>query len=68
MITDLEEATINGHIVPVDVEHDDVARGDPYDGVPRAAPQRVRAGWTDARPTLHLQPRGRDPIETFHSH
>src|SRR5712675_607198 len=55
VIADFEEATIDRHVVPVHVEHDDVARGDANDGVPRAASQRVRAGGADARPTLHLQ-------------
>src|SRR2546425_5439345 len=38
MIADLEEATIDRHVVPIDVEHDNVARGDANDGVPRATP------------------------------
>src|SRR6185312_14549446 len=57
MVANLEEATIDRHVVPVDVEDDDVARGDPYDGIPRAAAQRVRAGRTDTRPAFHLQAR-----------
>src|SRR5947199_7135178 len=67
MITDLEEATVHGHVVPVDVEDDDVARGDANDGIPCATPQRLRARRTDASPTLHLQPRRRDhSVSTFH--
>ena len=66
MIADLEESTIDRHVVPVDVEDDDVARGNPNHRVPRAAAQGVRPGGPDARPALYLQPRGRDSIETFH--
>src|SRR6266513_737285 len=66
MIADLEEATIDRDVVPVDVEDDDVARGNPNHRIPRAAAQRVRPGGTDARPAFDLQPRGRDSIETFH--
>ena len=67
MIADLEKATIDRHVMPVDVEDDDVARGDANDGIPCATPQRVRAGRADARPTLHLQTRGGDhPVGTFH--
>src|SRR6266480_5637297 len=32
MVANLEEATIDRHVVPIDVENDDVARGDSYDG------------------------------------
>src|SRR5436309_9863895 len=67
MIADLEEATIDRHVVPVDVEDDDVARGAANDGIPCATPQRVRARRTDASPTLHLQPRRRDhSVSAFH--
>lgn len=67
MVANLEEATIDRHIVSVHVEHDDVTGRDPHDGIPRAAAQRMRTRGTDTRPPLHLQPRGRDPIETFHA-
>ena len=68
MIANLEEAPIDGHVVPVHVEHDDVARGDANDGIPGAAPQRVGAGGPDPRPALHLKARGRDhPVGDFHS-
>src|SRR6266404_4484693 len=67
MIANLEESPIDRHVVPIDVEHDDVARGDPNDGIPGAAPQRVRTSGTDARPTLHLKASGRDhPVADFH--
>src|SRR5256885_13074239 len=64
MIANLEEATVDRYVVPVDVEHHDVAGGDANDGIPCATPQRVRAGRADARPTLHLQTRGGDhPVD-----
>src|SRR6266545_1566654 len=67
MIANLEEPTIDRHVVPIDVENDDVARGDANDGIPCTAPQRVRAGGTDARPTLHLKASGSDhPVAAFH--
>ena len=68
MITNLEEATIDRHVVPIDVEDDDVARGDADHGIPGTAPQRMRAGGTDARPTFHLKASGCDhPVGTFHA-
>ena len=54
MIANLEEAAIDRDVVPVHVEYDDVARGDPNDRIPSATPQRVRAGGTDTRPAFHL--------------
>jgi hypothetical protein len=67
MIADLEKATIDRHVVPVDVEDDNVARGNANDGIPSATPQRVRARRTDASPTLHLQPCRRDhSVNAFH--
>src|SRR2546422_2898144 len=67
MIANLEEATVDRYVVPVDVEHHDVAGGDANHGIPCATPQRVRAGRADARPTLHLQTRGGDhPVANFH--
>src|SRR5213594_3511509 len=67
MIANLEEATVDRHVVSVDVEDHDVARGDANDGIPGAAPQRVRTGGTNARPALHLQARGRDhSVAAFH--
>src|SRR6267378_4304075 len=67
MIADLEEATIDRHVVPVDVEDDDVARRNANDGIPSATPERVRARRTDASPTLHLQPCRRDhSVNAFH--
>jgi len=56
MITDLEEATVDRHVVPIDIEHDDVAREMRRRGT-CATPQGVRARRTDASPTLHLQTR-----------
>src|SRR5436309_14350988 len=56
MIADLEKATIDRHVVPIDVEHDDVARGDANDGLACATPERVCARRTDASRTRHLRP------------
>src|SRR2546422_344265 len=39
MIANLQEATVDGHVVPVDVEHHDVAGGDANDGIPCATPR-----------------------------
>src|SRR6266850_4453885 len=60
MVADLEEATVHRNVVPVHVEHDDVAGGDPDHGIPRAAAQRVRARGADPGPALHLQAGRRD--------
>src|SRR5438093_13425539 len=68
MIANLEEAAVDRDVVPVDVEDDDVARGDANDRIPGATPQRVRAGGADTRPALHLKARGRDhPVAAFHN-
>src|SRR5712692_5565010 len=56
MVANLEQPAIDRDVVPVDVEHDDVARGDAYDGIPRPSAQRVRARRADAGPALGLQP------------
>jgi len=67
MIANLEESPVDRHVVPIDVENDDVARGNPNDGIPGAAPQRVRTGGTDTRPALHLKASRRDhPVAAFH--
>src|SRR5258706_11724835 len=67
MIANLEESPVDRHVVSIDVEDDDVARGDANDGIPGAATQRVRTGGTDTRPTLHLKASGRDhPVAAFH--
>lgn len=55
MIANLEEATIDRNVVTIHVEHDDVARGNADDWIPRTTTQCVRAGRTDACPTFHLQ-------------
>ena len=55
MIANLEEAPVHGNIAAIDVQHDDLARGDAYDGVPGAAAQQVCAPFSDARPAPGLQ-------------
>ena len=60
MIANLEKATIDWNVVTIHIEDDDVARRDPHDWIPRATTQCVRAGGTDACPTLHLQLRWSD--------
>src|SRR5437773_6510109 len=57
VVADLEQAAVAGDVLPVDVQHDDVTRGDADDGIPSAAPQGVSARRPDAGPTLRLQPR-----------
>src|SRR5436309_13456516 len=67
MIADLEEAPVDRHVPPIDVQHHDVTRGDADDGVPRAAAQQMRAGPSDTRPSLSLEARGRHWAER-HAH
>src|SRR5437870_12755037 len=68
MIADLEKATIDRHVETVDVEHDDVARGDANEGIQCSTPQSVRARRSDESTTLHLQPRRRDQsVSTYHA-
>jgi hypothetical protein len=55
MVADFEEAPVYRNIASIDVQHDDLARGNAYDGVPCAAAQQVCAPLSDARPPLGLQ-------------
>jgi hypothetical protein len=60
MVADLEEPPVHRHVTPVDVQHDDLAGGNAYDGVPRAPAQEVRAPLTDAGPSPGLEFCGSD--------
>src|SRR5258706_8593941 len=52
MVANLEESPVDRHVVSIDDEDADVARGDANDGIPGAATQRVRTGDRPTRPTL----------------
>ena len=55
MVADLKKPPVHRHVAPVDVQHDDLARGNAHDGVPRAAAQEMRAPLPDARPAPGLE-------------
>src|SRR5215510_8396009 len=65
LVADLEQPAVDGDVAAVDVEHHDVARRHPHDGIPGAAPQGMGAGGTHAGPAFRLEA-GRGYSAGFH--
>ena len=55
MVANLEETAIDGNVAAIDIEDDNMARGNADYRIPRPATQQMGAGLTDTRPSFRLQ-------------